>query len=212
MPLTLLPQADKRLLHCFGLVRDSAPTFVLFIFSRRVLFQVLTPQLPSFRITTFSCSLLDHFTRRCLCCFAATHSRVNPPRAVFMPRYDTLPIKVEESRPPAWPTYIGDNTPRAYDVYYPLLTLYHIKNNPPLSIYCLFSCCDERDVEHPLENRVLFLCIFCLTLFLAFSSYIAFSCIPSTPILLNTSRAFSCIAACCFIQPYVFTPDPEPSC
>src|ERR1700735_1802720 len=127
--------------------------------------------------------LLDHFTRRCLCCFAATHSRVNPPRAVFMPRYDTSSRRLEAS---CVANIACDNTPRAYDAYHPL-TLYHIKNNPPLSIYCLFSCCDERDVEYPLENRVLrlFLCISCLTLFLAFS------CIPSTPILLNTYRAFS---------------------
>ena len=82
-----------------------------------------------------------------------------------------------------------------------------LKASPTILKTILFSCCDECDVEHPLENCV-FLYIFCLTLFLAFFSYIAFSCVPSTPILLNASRAFSCIAACCFIQPYVFTPDP----
>ena len=137
-------------------------------------------------LLAFSFSLLDHSP----VVFAATHSCVNPPRAFFMPRYDTLPV--EESRPPAR---------RQHGFFSPALTMhFFLSSLYPLFIYCLFSCCDESDVEHPLENRILFLCIFCLTLFFAFSSYIAFSCIPSTPILLNTSRAFSCIAAYCFIR------------
>ena len=74
-----------------------------------------------------------------------------------MPRYDTSNRRLEASCVANIASGC-DNTPRAYDAYHPL-TLYHIKNNPPLSIYCLFSCCDERDVEYPLENRVLF-CVY----------------------------------------------------
>ena len=93
-----------------------------------------------------------------------------------------------------------DNTPRAYDAYHPL-TLYHIKNNPPRSIYCLFSCCDERDVKYPRKSRTVFVYILphALPCFLLHSldSH-------STEYLQSLFR----IAAICFIQPYVLTPDP----